>query len=521
MMLRLSLSRRIALGYIGTIAIVLAVQGLVFLWLIGGGDATPDPDITPRLAAELSRSLEADPQLNLDERVSRLQPGEAVFVILRDGRVSSARKPPPKPVVQSVIDAFDRPVDEMVVRGWARSQYRGAPITNHGTVIGALGITPLTSLERFGPEVAVIGVGLLLLGTLISSILIVGPVRSRIQDLRSAASRLGAGDFTARARAAGHDEVAELARAFNAMADELERRAVALESSDRARRQLIADVSHELMTPLTAILGHLETLSMAEVRLDNENRLRHVAITTREAKRLERLIGDLLDMARLEAGGGDLDIQRVDIRDLFEQVVAHHEHDCRARNIRLVCSIQDTAETLHADPFRLEQALENVTANAIRYTPDGGTITLRAKHANGSIALSVTDEGEGIAPEHLPHIFDRFYKTASTKGIASRGSGLGLSIVKAVVARHGGRVSATSVVGAGTTIRLELPAAETYVGATFRSGETPELPPVRTRAEAETSGPHSFHDRSSCDPVVSRMRGWRKCGPDRPPAHFH
>jgi signal transduction histidine kinase len=476
--IRLSLSRRIALGYLLTTAIVLAVQGLVFIWLVERGSEPPDPDLTQRLAVELSQSLEANPRLNLDERVSRLDPGEAVFAILNDGRVSSPRKPVPAGVVQSVLDAFDRPITDNVVRGWARSQYLGAPITDHGTVIGALGIIPLTTVERFGGQVAAIGLGLLLLGTLISSVLIIGPVRSRIQDLRRAASRLGAGDFAVRAREEGKDEVSELARAFNAMADELERRAVALQSSDRARRQLVADVSHELMTPLTAILGHLETLTMAEVRLDDERRLRHVAITTREAKRLERLIGDLLDMARLEAGGGDLEIQRVGTRDLFEQVVAHHEHDCRARNICIVSSVQDGAETFDADPFRLEQALENVTANAIRYTPDGGTITLKAERTGGSVALTVTDEGEGIAAEHLPHIFDRFYKTASAKGIASRGSGLGLSIVKAVVARHGGRVSAESAVGRGTTIRLELPAADappSHAGPTLRSGAAPEL----------------------------------------------
>jgi two-component system sensor histidine kinase BaeS len=196
---------------------------------------------------------------------------------------------------------------------------------------------------------------------------------------------------------------------------------------------------------------------MAEVRLDDEKRLHQIAITTREAKRLERLIGDLLEMARLEAGGGELDIQTVETRDLFEQVVAHHEHDCRTRNIRFVTAVADDAETLSVDPFRVEQAIENMTANAIRHTPDGGSIQLRAERADEAIVITVIDSGEGIAPEHLPHIFDRFYKTASAKGMASRGSGLGLSIVKAVVARHGGRVSATSQVGVGTTIRIELP----------------------------------------------------------------
>lgn len=456
-MIRLSLYTRIALGYVLLIAFVLAVQAIVFVWLVDRGAPSNDLELTHVMAAELSQALQTKPDLDLDARVSGLHPREATFVILRDGRVSSARRPPPDAIVESVVEQLARPIDATVIRGWARSQYRGAPVTVDGKVVGALGIVPLTTLERFGAEFAAIGVGLLVVGALISSVLIVGPVRSRIRELRRTAGRLGSGDLTARARDDGTDEVAELAGAFNSMADELERRAVALEVSDRARRQLIADVSHELMTPLTAILGHLETLTMAEVRLDDEQRLRQLAVTAREAKRLERLIGDLLEMARLEAGGGDLDIQAIETRDLFDQVMAHHEHERRTRNIRFQCSIDGDAEIIAADPFRLEQAVENVTANAIRHTPDGGAIRLHAERADQHIVLTVSDSGEGIAPEHLPHIFDRFYKTASAKGIASCGSGLGLSIVKSVVARHGGRVSATSTLGVGTTIRIELP----------------------------------------------------------------
>jgi signal transduction histidine kinase len=453
-----SLYGRVALGYILLTAFVLALQAVIFIWLVDRGEREIDPELSHRLGIELSRALEADPRVDLNEHVARLHPGEAVFVILRDGRVGSSRKAPPAGVVESVQAQLERPVDDTVIRGWARSQYRGAPVTAGGQVMGALGIVPLTTLDRFGLQIALLGLGLLLAGTLILAVLIVAPIRSRIQDLRTAAGRLGTGDLTARANESGQDEVAELARAFNSMAQELERRAVALESSDRARRQLIADVSHELMTPLTAILGLLETLTMKEVRLDDEKRLRQVAVTTREAKRLERLIGDLLDAARLEAGGGDLDMQPIEIRDLFAEVVAHHEHDSRTRGIRFTSSIGRDAQTVHADPFRLEQAVENVTANAIRHSRDGGVIELTAERVDGQIALTITDHGEGIAPEHLPHIFDRFYKTSSAKGIASRGSGLGLSIVKAVVTRHGGRVSATSTVGRGTTIRIELPA---------------------------------------------------------------
>jgi signal transduction histidine kinase/tetratricopeptide (TPR) repeat protein len=458
-MIRSSLYTRIAIGFMLVIALVLGAQTAVFLWLIDRRDEPNYLELTSRLAGELSHALQANPALDLSERVARLDPREAVFVIMKNGTVAGRRKPPPVAVVESVNQNFVGPIDDAILRSWVRSQYRGVPLIVDDAVVGVLGIVPLTPLERFGPEIVAIGAVLLIAGALVGAILIVGPVRSRLQELRGAAGRLGSGDLTARAREAGRDEVAELARAFNAMADELQHRAAALQASDRARQQLIADVSHELMTPLTAILGHLETLSMTEVRLDDAKRQHQVAVTIREAKRLERLIDDLLDLARLKAGGGELDIQTIETHDLFEQVAAHHEHDCRQRNVQLVSTVERGAETLTADPFRLEQAVENVTANAMRHTPPGGIIRLRAERSGGSIVLTVSDSGEGIAPEHLPHIFDRFYKTASARGMASRGSGLGLSIVKAVVERHNGRVSATSTVGEGTTIRIELPAA--------------------------------------------------------------
>ncbi len=154
-----------------------------------------------------------------------------------------------------------------------------------------VGIVPLGTLERFGPFLLGISLTLLGAGILVSSFAIAGPIRSRLSDLRRTAQQIERGDLSARAKADGSDEVAEVARALNAMADELWRRTTALETSDRLRRQLVTDVSHELMTPLTAVLGHLETLEMPEVQLNEEQRRRQIAVAAKEALRLKRLIG--------------------------------------------------------------------------------------------------------------------------------------------------------------------------------------------------------------------------------------
>ena len=214
-----------------------------------------------------------------------------------------------------------------------------------------------------------------------------------------------------------------------------------------ARRQLLADVSHELNTPVTAMRGYLETLSMPELGLDEATRARYLQIVGDETARLERLIGDLLDLAKLEGGGGALDIEPVRVEELFARVVARHERTAHDAQVTLDVAVEPGADILHCDRTRLEQALQNLAANALRYAPEGSRVSLRARAEAGGIVLCVSDEGPGLAPEHLPRVFDRFYKsdpsrTAGTGG--GSGSGLGLSIVKAIVERHNGTIGVTS-----------------------------------------------------------------------------
>jgi two-component system sensor histidine kinase BaeS len=300
---------------------------------------------------------------------------------------------------------------------------------------------------------AVIGAGVLGVGTTLIALFVFGPVRRRLKDVQAATERLGSGDLTARAPDHGGDEVAALARSFNQMADELATRARALEASDRTRRQLMADVSHELMTPLTAMRGYIETLTMPEVQLDPQTRQRYMGIITDETHRLEQIIGDLLDLARLEGGGMTLRHDRADVEQLFDRVAARHERELTDRQVTLTTRVDAAARSIVGDADRLEQALQNLAANALRHTPDGGQIRLTAERTERDVLLTVRDNGAGIPSEHLPHIFDRFYKADAARKAAG-GSGLGLSIVKAIVERHGGTVTARNDNGAVFQIRL-------------------------------------------------------------------
>jgi signal transduction histidine kinase len=289
----------------------------------------------------------------------------------------------------------------------------------------------------------VLGVGMALI-----AFVIFGPARKRLKHVQDAAERLGGGDLTVRVPAGGGDEVAAVARSFNRMAEELA-------ASDKARRQLLADVSHELMTPLTAMRGYVETLSMPELQVDEDTGRRYLAIVTEETHRLERIIGDLLDLARLEGGGGTLRHESVEVAWLFDRVAARHGRELRERRVTLVQHVADNAAHVAGDPDRLEQALQNLAANSLRHVEDGGQITLEAAAVTDGIRLRVRDTGAGIAPEHLPLIFDRFYKIDAARK-ASGGSGLGLSIVKAIVQRHGGTIVAYNDNGA--VFEIVLPA---------------------------------------------------------------
>jgi signal transduction histidine kinase len=299
---------------------------------------------------------------------------------------------------------------------------------------------------------------LLMAAAVVGAMVIFYAPRRRLRALELAAQRLGEGDLSARAPQKGGDEIARVAAAFNRMAAELQARDTALRTSVALRRQLMADVSHELKTPLTAMRGYIETLRMPEVALDAERRERYFETIDRETRRLERIVKDLLDLARYEGGGVVLQPRLFDIERLFQNVSGRHERDAQTKGVAIRIHVDAHADQVVADPDRIEQAIENLVGNALRHTPAGGTITLRATQADGAATLSVSDTGAGIVPEHLPHVFERFYKVDTARAADSTGSGLGLSITKAIVERHGGTIRVTSQPG-DTTFTVVLPQA--------------------------------------------------------------
>ena len=225
---------------------------------------------------------------------------------------------------------------------------------------------------------------------------------------------------------------------------------------EAVRRDFVANVSHELRTPLTVIGGFAETLVTDDV--PPPQRIQFAEAIRTNAERMRSIVDDLLDLSRIESGGWRPMPEAVEVRTVADEVIDSARRDPRAEGKSLVLDIDPAATTIDADRTAVQQILVNLVSNAVRHTPAGGTITLFTRTEPDAIALGVNDTGSGIGAEHLPRIFERFYRVDTARSREGGGTGLGLSIVRHLVEAHGGRVTAESELGAGTTIVAHFPA---------------------------------------------------------------
>jgi two-component system OmpR family sensor kinase/two-component system sensor histidine kinase BaeS len=264
----------------------------------------------------------------------------------------------------------------------------------------------------------------------------------RVASVMEAADRVAAGDYHVRVSEHGPSSIRALARAFNTMT-------ARLQSHDTLRRDLMADVAHELRTPLTVIQGKLEGL-LDGVYQPDPGQLQQLLDETHV---LSRLVEDLRTLALSESGGLKLQKESIDPIALARDVVVAHRGDADARGVRLELEAPDDLPPLDADGVRIREVIGNLLSNALRHTPAGGTVIVRiAAGSSGGVSVEVRDTGRGMTQEEIARAFDRFYK-----GSESRGSGLGLSIARGLVAAHGGEIRASSEPGRGTTIAFTLP----------------------------------------------------------------
>ena len=276
---------------------------------------------------------------------------------------------------------------------------------------------------------------------LVLCLLFGGSLVRPLRRMAVAAQRAGDGDLEVRVPDRRSDEIGEVARAFNRMADRRQQ-------LEEARRRMVSDVSHELRTPLANVRGWLEAVQDGLAEPDE----RLVASLHEETLHLQRLVDDLHDLSLGDAGEMHLEPVEIEVADFLDQVADGFRGGAGSAGVAVRVEAEPGA-TVHADPVRIRQAVANLVANALQHTPSGGVVTLRGRDG----ALDVADTGTGIPADDLPHVFERFRRADSARSRGTGGSGLGLAIVSQIVEAHGGRVSIESPVGVGTTVRIVLP----------------------------------------------------------------
>ena len=290
------------------------------------------------------------------------------------------------------------------------------------------------------------GITLAIIIALILTFVLSRRMSSPIGALATAARQLGGGDLSRRVPLQGKGEVKLLAQAFNSMAADLEH-------AEQLRRNLVADVAHELRTPLSNIQGYLEAIRDRVIK-PNPATIRSL---DEEASLLSRLVDELQELSLAEAGELKLIYQEEDIAALVEQTIASWRPQVAAKEISLSLDLPDNLPPVNVDWQRVSQVLHNLVENAVAHTREGGAISVAATTQDGQIEIRVSDTGEGIPVEDLPNIFERFYRVDRSRARATGGSGLGLTIAKRLVEAHGGKIAVQSELGKGSAFSFTLP----------------------------------------------------------------
>lgn len=325
----------------------------------------------------------------------------------------------------------------MNAAGYLHTVHGGSP----GISVTALQLT-YQSIGRFFIRAGLVAISIAIILTYFLSRRILSPVKA----LTKAARQFGKGDFSHRVEYEGKGEIGDLARSFNSMAENLEK-------TEQMRRNMVADVAHELRTPISNLKGYLEAISDGLIKPDEDT----IRSLNEEAASLTHLVGDLQELTLADAGKLKLTIQPEDVAYLVKETVTAIQPKAANKEINIESTISQDLPPAEIDALRIRQVLNNLLINSIAHTGKGGKISVTAWQEGKSVFICVTDTGEGIAPEHLPMIFERFYRVDKSRTRATGGSGLGLTIAKRLVEAHGGTIEVTSQLGKGSVFTFSVP----------------------------------------------------------------
>jgi signal transduction histidine kinase len=479
---RRSLFWTIAGMFLLTVVLGTLVQTLVAVGVLGPLEARDARGRAELMASGIAAQIAAAPRLPLPSEIDTLLArhratpgGRPAWIVYRaqDGTIVSvphgrerflARLPGGKTAPDTTPGEPRRQESrnrlEVIAR---RSIVRGQAVV--GEVLVVRPGRPHGGPGPLGSPTSLLFLPIAVIGSMVVGLVMVRMLIRRLDALETLAARVAEGDLSVRIADASGDEIGRLAERLDRMTERLADARAQLELTERQRRQLFANITHALATPLTSIRGYAETLLDPRIPMSDEDRTRYVRGVLDEARRLDRLTRDLFELARLEAGVSPLVKEPLDWAALCRNTIERFEPRFRDAGLCLVWGESLNEAWIEADGDRLEEVLENLLVNALRYVPAAGTVEVSLGRAGGSddrFRLTVSDDGSGLPAEELPLVFERFYRGSGSRGAGwtrdDEGSGLGLAIVREIVERHGGSAHAESRAPQGLSIVVELPA---------------------------------------------------------------
>ena len=416
----------------------------------------------------------------LANRAMTVNPSAEVYLLDRDGRVLMTVVQHDRVVRNRVslapIEEFLHVPDRRPLYGDdpasldRRRVFSVAPVQERGRLDGylyvVLGGQPERSIAQrvwssYALRAAALALGLMILATLIAAgglfAVLTRRLRSLDRSMETWSRTLPAGAFPPRGSAGG-DEISALTARFADMSQAIERQIQELKDTDELRRELVANVSHDLRTPLASLRGYIETLLVKSESLPPADLQSHLRVALRQADQLGRLIDALFELARLESGTIVPAIEPISIAELLQDVALRFRLQAERHGVELRTLLDTRAIRVHADVGLIERAISNLLENALRHTQTGGQVRIEMSAETEAVRVRIVDTGEGISADSLPRILDRFYSLGDPKD-RSR-AGLGLSIVQRIMALHGQTVSVLSQRGVGTTIEITLARAD-------------------------------------------------------------
>lgn len=434
--------------------------------------------VTQELALLDSRGLNETALEELARRVMTVNPSAEVYVLTPEGRVLTSLQPRQRIVQESVdlrpirrfLDGYEEwPLYGDDPSGQDRSEVFSVAAIRTGDGIAGYLYVVLGS-ARFDSVVAAVRgnyslqLGLISAAGVLCAALILGaalfvrltlPLRRLARRMAEWAAKLGVSTVETISARDGKDEIALLSSQFESMGARIEQQVQEIKDRDAARRELIANVSHDLRTPLASLRGYLETVLVKGDALHLSMRSEYLQVACRHARQLECRIASFFELSRLESGGVVPDYQPFSLGELLQDVALRFRLRAEQRGVAILTHVEPSTPLVSGDVALVERVLENLLENALRYTDVGGRVSLEMRREAEHVLVTVSDTGSGIAVEDLPHVFNRFYRGKA----GHEGTGLGLAIVRRIVELHGESVALHSTPGIGTSVEFGLPLA--------------------------------------------------------------